>query len=199
MKSRGMRGPRRSGHCVQTPNPRASSGAVQEWSREGATDPWSGAPCGAEPGHTRQPKCVRLCPSDAVSSSMNPDGCVIMAGFRMVLLVPTAVLALAGCESPLSPSRLAGTDVLMPTGTGSLPVTLYDHEWSSVSIVADTIRLTRSRGGEHVRVAGMHRKLLGQLGYHGGVATEPPVSDPWPADRGQLPLPRAGQPPSTSP
>jgi hypothetical protein len=93
---------------------------------------------------------------------MNPDGCVIMSRFRVVLLLSTAVLTLASCESPLSPARIAGTYVLMPVDTASLPVTLYDDEWSTVSIVADTIRLTSARSGEHVRVAHIHRKLLEQ-------------------------------------
>lgn len=69
-----------------------------------------------------------------------------------------AILAFASCDSPLSPSQVAGTYVLMPAEGTTLPVVVIDDEWITVSVLADTIRLRGDRSGEHARtqIAELH-------------------------------------------
>ena len=54
----------------------------------------------------------------------------------IVLLLP-----IVGCDSPLSPTDLAGTYVLQRIAANPLPAELYRNEDVAVRVIADTIRL----------------------------------------------------------
>lgn len=61
---------------------------------------------------------------------------------RSFLLLPIlAAVAPTGCDSPLSPSEVAGTYVLVRFDGGPLPAIALEDDWATVTILADTLRL----------------------------------------------------------
>lgn len=61
-------------------------------------------------------------------------------------------LVLAGCDSPLAPSGVAGTYVLVSIEGSPIPALYLEDEWSSSIIIADTLRLGSDRSGERITV-----------------------------------------------
>ncbi len=66
----------------------------------------------------------------------------------------------AGCESPLSPSKVAGTYVLDSVRGSPLPIVMLKNEWNTITLLADTLRLHSDRRGEEV--------LVQRIEYHDG-------------------------------
>lgn len=83
---------------------------------------------------------------------------------RSFFLLPIlAALAPAGCDSPLSPSEVAGTYVLALVNDAPLPAVVSENEWGTVTILADTLRLHSDRRGEGITVQREERHYQGGL------------------------------------
>jgi hypothetical protein len=70
----------------------------------------------------------------------------------LAALLGATLAALAGCDSPLAPSRLAGTYVLAAVGEAPPPVVVIDDALMTITVLADTLRLQSNGSGEQVVV-----------------------------------------------
>lgn len=70
---------------------------------------------------------------------------------RPILPFALGALLLAGCESPLTPTDVAGTYVLERVGSSPLPAPIVATDNFTITLVTDTLRLKTDETGSEVR------------------------------------------------
>lgn len=73
-----------------------------------------------------------------------------MSRSLLAVLLGSALSALASCDSPLSPSDVAGSYVLISANESPLPAVVLNSEWATITVLADTLRLHPNQTGEQI-------------------------------------------------
>src|SRR5258705_6670210 len=64
----------------------------------------------------------------------------------------SCIVVLAACGSPFGPNDVAGTYALRRVAGDSLPTVLYENQYVSVRVFADTLRFTADQRGALVTI-----------------------------------------------